>query len=76
MGTIGRGMETDHACRNRQCVNPVHLRVVSSSQNNQARPDRRVTHCPQGHPYFGDNLYVYDGRRYCKACRSQRRKAA
>lgn len=29
----------------------------------------RKTHCPQGHEYAGDNLYVYpDGRRQCRAC--------
>jgi hypothetical protein len=28
------------------------------------------THCPQGHEYAGDNLYVYpDGaRRHCREC--------
>lgn len=27
------------------------------------------THCPKGHPYSGDNLYVSpDGRRHCREC--------
>jgi hypothetical protein len=30
------------------------------------------THCPHGHPYAGDNLYVYRGRRFCKTCRKDR----
>lgn len=26
--------------------------------------------CMRGHLFEGDNLYVYDGKRYCKTCRS------
>lgn len=26
------------------------------------------THCPQGHPYSGDNLRVYRGKRSCREC--------
>lgn len=26
------------------------------------------THCPQGHPYEGDNLKVYGGKRVCAEC--------
>ena len=31
---------------------------------------RAKTHCPHGHEYSGDNLYVNEGRgkRYCRAC--------
>lgn len=30
---------------------------------------RAKTHCPSGHPYSGENLYVHrDGRRVCRAC--------
>lgn len=31
-------------------------------------PAAQRTHCPQGHPLSGDNLRIYDGRRYCRAC--------
>lgn len=35
--------------------------------------NRAKTHCPQGHPYSGDNVIVYEGKkgrhRYCLACR-------
>lgn len=27
------GMEVDHVCRNRRCVNPLHLRLASRAQN-------------------------------------------
>lgn len=33
-------------------------------------PQGYRTHCPQGHPYSGDNLYLYQGTRNCKECRS------
>ena len=32
-------------------------------------PQEYRTHCPQGHPLSGDNLYVHHGSRYCKECR-------
>jgi hypothetical protein len=41
------------------------------------RRNRKVTHCPAGHEYAGENLYVYvtkDGHteRKCKACHRER----
>lgn len=34
------------------------------------------THCPQGHPYAGDNLYVKpSGGRVCRQCKRDRRQA-
>lgn len=34
-GAIPAGMEIDHACWNRSCVNPAHLRLATGSQNMQ-----------------------------------------
>lgn len=37
--------------------------------------NRAKTHCPRGHPYSGDNLYVNKlGRRNCRACAALRYK--
>lgn len=34
-----------------------------------AKLRRAITHCPQKHPYSGDNLYTTpEGRRVCKEC--------
>lgn len=37
MGVIPQGLQVDHACHIRSCVNPDHLRVATSSQNNANR---------------------------------------
>lgn len=33
------------------------------------------THCPQGHPYSGDNLYLWRNQRHCKTCMRERQIA-
>lgn len=33
VGPIPKGMELDHICRNRGCVNPSHLRLCTHSEN-------------------------------------------
>lgn len=35
---IPNGMEIDHACRVRRCINPSHLRLVTRRQNMQNQP--------------------------------------
>ncbi len=34
-GQVPAGLEVDHRCRNRSCVNPAHLRLATSSQNKE-----------------------------------------
>jgi len=67
---IPDNLEPDHLCRNRSCVNPDHLELVTRSVNmKRGLLGGHRTHCKRGHPYSGDNLYVYpDGRRLCRAC--------
>jgi hypothetical protein len=87
-GPIPQGLELDHLCRVRACVNPGHLEPVTRLENvrrgDAGKMQRDRTHCPQGHPLSGDNLYVYvrTGKRECRECNRtrsrerQRRKAA
>lgn len=73
VGPIPEGLQLDHLCRNRGCVNPAHLEPVTCRENlmrgdTPAARQLRRTHCPSGHPYAGDNLYVYKGERRCREC--------
>jgi len=75
---IPPGLHVDHKCRNRLCVNPDHLRLVTPRQNvlensmGLAALNAAKTHCPKEHPYTPENVYLYRGRRYCRKCSSDR----
>lgn len=87
-GPVPDGLELDHLCRQRACGEATHLEAVTHAENvarGLAGATGRAhqlakTHCPQGHPYAGDNLYVSrDGKRHCRECRravNRRRRAA
>ena len=75
-GSIPEGMVIDHLCRNRKCVNPLHLEAVSLKENilrGNSLPayKARQIHCIRRHILLGANLYITpDGRRQCKTCRA------
>lgn len=56
----------DHLCRNRGCVNPDHLEVVTIGENvRRGIPaNSHKTHCPAGHPYDTESC----GARRCTRC--------
>lgn len=68
MGPIKNGLDLDHLCRVRSCVNPAHLEPVTRKVNARRGSWGMKTHCPSGHPYSGTNLDVYRGGRRCKTC--------
>jgi hypothetical protein len=72
-GVIPEGMEIDHICSNRKCVNPDHLELATHLENvrrgvarggykNNGKHlinyQKDKTHCLHGHEYRGDNLIV------------------
>lgn len=73
-GPIPPDTELDHLCRTRQCINPDHLEAVSHKVNLKRGlwPNASKTHCPRGHPYSGDNLFINNhGRRECRSCKRE-----
>ncbi len=75
-----------HSCDVRLCVNPEHLWLgsIQDDMADKAKKNRvslvgayaaaaarlAKTHCINGHPLSGDNLYLHkDGRRGCIICR-------
>lgn len=72
-GPIPSGMQIDHLCRVRCCVNPHHLEVVTPRENtirgvSPAAVNARKTHCVRGHLLEGDNLMSNDSWRRCREC--------
>lgn len=50
-GEIPEGLEVDHLCRVRACVNPDHLEAVTSAENNKRRIDALTMAYPGGRCY-------------------------
>lgn len=73
-GKIPRGMVIDHLCRNRACVNPLHMQVVTNVENvmrgmSPYAQKKRWTHCHNGHSLSGENLKIRkNGTRFCREC--------
>jgi hypothetical protein len=87
-GAIPDGMELDHLCRNRACVNPAHLEPVRHVENvlrgvSPTAVNAGKSQCERGHPLDEENVIARaGGGRSCRAClrevyypkRNQRRR--
>lgn len=89
---IPHGLQLDHTCRNRACVNPSHMEPVSGIVNNArsnsvSAKHARQTQCLRGHDLVDGNVYLrkrgHNVERFCRACcrirdnrRYARRKSA
>lgn len=85
VGPIPEEMQLDHICRQRGCVNPNHLRVVTQRENLLAFGSKAPvaanavkTHCPRGHAFDETNTYRAPGalsKRICRSCRRDQTRA-
>lgn len=85
IGPIPDPLTIDHLCRRRACVNPGHLRLLTSVENCMAGDcipalNARKIECLHGHPFSPENTYIRPktGHRACKTCarlKLQRRRA-
>ena len=75
-GKIPDGLQIDHLCRVRHCVNPDHLEAVTRKENILrgicfSAINKRKTHCYKGHEFTKDNTYINpSGSRRCIICRN------
>jgi hypothetical protein len=76
IGDVPSDMCLDHLCRNRACINPAHLEIVTMSENLRrgesfSGKNARKTHCIHGHNFTNANTYIHPkrGSRLCRQCR-------
>lgn len=73
VGPIPNGLELDHLCRNRGCVNPLHLEPVTHQENvrrgvGPTAINARKTRCIHGHEFTPENTIVRSDGRACRPC--------
>ena len=78
VGPIPPALQVDHLCRVRNCVNPMHMELVTGRVNtlrgsSVSAKNAIKTHCPQGHVYDRKNAHVdKTNSRHCRACNRDR----
>lgn len=76
------GLQLDHLCRVRNCVNPAHLRPCNARSNIFAPGSLCIakrlaeqTHCKNGHQFDEVNTYYRKSNpsyRFCRKCNAER----
>jgi hypothetical protein len=74
VGPVPPGLQLDHLCRVRNCINPKHLEPVTNRENvlrgvGPTAQNARATHCYRGHELIGPNeMKRKKGWRRCRIC--------
>ena len=74
IGPIPDGYCLDHRCRNRACVNPLHVDPITRAENTLkglacSAINARKVRCIHGHAFDDQNTYRYKGKhRHCRQC--------
>lgn len=85
-GSLTPGLQIDHLCNNKCCVNPKHLKEVTPQENTlrgtgPSAINATKIFCKNGHPLTNDNLLqnalIKDNKRICLICnRAKHNKAS
>jgi hypothetical protein len=74
VGSVPDGLQLDHLCRIRHCVNPAHLEPVTNRENilrgnGPTARHARQTECKHGHQFDKENTHQRpEGGRRCRTC--------
>lgn len=76
-GPIPEGLVTDHLCRNRRCVNPDHIELVTNRENvlrgiGLSAQSARKALCLRGHPLTP--IRSTQRLRVCRTCQNERNR--
>lgn len=80
IGPIPDGLEIDHLCRNKGCINPEHLEAVTHRVNilrgnGITAKKAQQTICKWGHEFTPENTYATArGGRDCRACKRKQNR--
>ncbi len=80
VGELVPGLDLDHLCGVRRCVNPSHLEQVTHAENvrrgNTGIANRSKTHCKRDHEFTPENTRLDKrGSRTCLTCQKARNQA-
>ena len=80
--SVPDGKQLHHTCRNKQCLYPRHLEILSAAEHTRKHPEIREkiiaqrlarTHCARGHAFTPENTYTTPGtrKRNCRICQRE-----